>query len=166
MVAQSAARRMPRSAPWATTPEPALATLAAMSGRHRSRASVLVPIALAVALAACDGGRSSIAGVTTGSRNTVHPPQLDLVGSLTCRRGDWGFVSASGRVVNRSSERSGYAIDLAFGGRDDRLGEATEWIDDLGPGESRSFETVVHLGERSGLLASCSVLSVERWSVG
>jgi hypothetical protein len=106
-------------------------------------------------------------GIETSSANFENPPQYDLSGDTTCDL-DANPLTASGEVVNHSSETSDYIITVVFEeGSGTRFEQATAILNRVAPEERVPWEaTAFTSSELSGAdVASCRVTIIDRFSV-
>ena len=131
-----------------------------MMNEHRNRLAVLLMVALMVG--ACE--RSEVDGIGSNTPSEVAPPQRDLVGQVECAIGEWGWVSGEGEIRNGAGDVSTYEVVVGFYDGETRLSDQNTWIRDVDPGESARFEAYAWLGDDAGRMASCEVLTVNRWT--
>ena len=126
------------------------------------RSFILIPVLFALMfLTACE--RSEVNGIGSYTPDAVAPPQLDAaVGS--CVIGASGRVAGHGLVVNPTAGVATYEIVIAFEDDDLRLGQGSAWIRDLDSGQTVSFDAAAHLGDRSGSMTGCRVITANRRS--
>ena len=124
--------------------------------------SLAVVLMMALVIGACE--RSEVDGIGSNTPSDAAPPQRDLVGPVECAIGEWGWVSGEGEVRNGAGDVSTYEVVIGFYDGETRLADQNTWIRDLDPGESARFETHAWLGDDAVSMASCEVLTINRWT--
>jgi len=121
----------------------------------------LVPIVALLTLTGCE--RTELNGIGSYTPDDLAPPQLDVAMS-GCSIGEWGWVTGTGTVQNRTDDVATYEVVVVFESGETRLGQGSTWIRDLSAGQTATFDASTHLGERSGEMSSCEVATINRWS--
>ena len=128
---------------------------------------VATPAAVALAAAALLTGceRTEVDGIGSYTGDEEFPPQKDLASFDGCQDQDWGWVGATGTVVNRSTTTANYEIIVGYYASETRIEEKGGWVRELGPGEQREFELSVWLPDGPSI-TDCAVLTINRWNAG
>ncbi len=111
-------------------------------------------------LSACE--RTEVDGIGSYTPDDAAPPQRD-VSIDDCSIGEWGWVTGTGTVENHTDDVASYEIVVGFDSGDLRAGQGSAWIRDLDPGRSATFSASTHLGDRSGSMTGCEVVTINRW---
>lgn len=128
---------------------------------HTRSAVIVGLLSTALALTGCE--RSEVNGIGSYTPNDIAPPQLD-VSVDECRIGEWGWVTATGLVQNRTDDVASYEVVVAFDVDDVRAGQGSDWIRDVDAGTAARFRASTHLGDEATGMTDCRVLTVNRWS--
>ena len=118
---------------------------------------------MSLLLGACE--RSELNGIGSNTPSEDAPPQLDLVGTVECSVGEWGWVSGGGEIRNGAGDVSTYEVVIGFYDGDRRIGEQSTWIRDVDPGEAARFEAHAWLNDDANAMGACDVITINRWSV-
>jgi hypothetical protein len=126
------------------------------------RSGAILMLVLAFALGACE--RSEVDGIGSNTPSEEAPPQRDLVGSVDCTVGEWGWVSGEGQVRNGAVGASTYEVVVGFYAGDVRIGGQSTWIRDIDPAETATFDAYAWLGDDAATMTSCEVVTINRWT--
>ncbi|MEL6983488.1 MAG: hypothetical protein AAFO29_13765 [Actinomycetota bacterium] len=125
----------------------------------RRLTAVVAGLAL-LALPACE--YSELDGIGTRTADAEHPPQRDVTAFEGCEPAELDRWRARGEVVNPTDRVASYEVVVGFYDGEVRLDERSEWIRDLGPGETAAIDRAWWI-DGPDRVTDCRVLLVNRF---
>ena len=113
--------------------------------------------------ATADAPTVTTEGVTSRlSTNDEHRP-VDDVELTSCEIGDYGMATAKLSVINHSSKRSSYTVEITFERGTVKVGDGSAFLSNVEPGQTAEDEAIGSIsGDSAGV--TCRVVNVERFA--
>ena len=110
-----------------------------------------------------DAATVTTEGVTSRlSANEEHRP-VDDVELVSCAVGDFGVATAKLTVINHSSKRSSYTVEITFERGTVKVGDGSAFLTNVEPGQTAEDEAIGSVsGDAAGV--TCRVVNVERFA--
>lgn len=112
-----------------------------------------------------NSGKDTGSKVDTASGNTKNPPENDVT-ITACGTDDIGWLEATVDVVNNSSKKSSYFIEVTFESEDgsEQFETALATVNNLEPGQKKTEDAVTLSEAPEGQAFKCRITDVNRFA--